>query len=151
KGKEVVAASRKELAAKEDALNQEVEARRGNIQRWQELGGLTGRILFAVLLLFVPSRWLLRLFLVPGVILFPLTYLELVKGEYWGFGGAVFVCGLRPGGGMSEMGAALAGVVRERSGGCGGAVRQVTSSPAARGSSSSRRGGPATSPPTSRR
>src|SRR5205823_3992556 len=102
-GQAQVAESRKEVAEKEDALSQEVEARRGNIQRWQELGGLTGRILFAVLLLFVPSRWLIRLFLIPGVILFPLTYLELVKGEYWVFATAIFFCGLLTVAQMSYM------------------------------------------------
>src|SRR5207248_1910073 len=54
---------------------QAVKARRGNIQRWQELGGLAGRIVLAVLLLFVPSRTLIRLFLVPGLVLLPVTYL----------------------------------------------------------------------------
>lgn len=76
------------------ALRQEVKAKRGNIQRWQELGGLTGRILFAILLLFVPSRTLLRVFLIPGIVLFPLTYLELIKGEYAVFATAIFFCGL---------------------------------------------------------
>ena len=56
-------------------------AKRGNIQRWQEIGGLTGRILFAILLVYVASRVLIRLFLLPGLILFPLTYLVLYQGE----------------------------------------------------------------------
>jgi MFS family permease len=73
---------------------QELRARRGNIQLWQELGGLTGRIILAVLLLFVPSRTLIRLFLIPGVILFPLTYLKLVNGDYLVFASAIFFCGL---------------------------------------------------------
>ncbi len=66
----------------------------GDIQRWQELGGLTGRILLALLVLVVPSRQLIRLFLVPGILLFPLTYLEVVKGEYAIFATAIFFCGL---------------------------------------------------------
>jgi len=73
---------------------QEVRARSGNIQRWQEIGGLAGRILLAVLLLFVPSRTLIRLFLVPGVILLPLTYFRLVNAEYTIFATAIFFCGL---------------------------------------------------------
>ena len=47
-----------------------------------EIGGLIGRILLAVLLLFVSSRWLLRLFLIPGMILYPITFFGLVQGEY---------------------------------------------------------------------
>ncbi|HJZ58538.1 MAG TPA: MFS transporter, partial [Gemmataceae bacterium] len=70
---------------------------------WQELGGLTGRILFAVLLVAVPSRTLLRLFLIPGVVLFPLTYLELVKGDYAIFATAIFFCGLLTVAQMSYM------------------------------------------------
>jgi len=70
-----------------------LKARRGNIQRWQELGGLAGRILLAVLLLSVPSRTLIRLFLVPGVILFPLTYFNLVHKDYTTFAVAIFFCG----------------------------------------------------------
>jgi hypothetical protein len=76
------------------AAAQAVKARRGNLQRWQELGGLAGRILLAVLLLFVPSRWLIRLFLIPGVVLFPLTYFRLVSGDYQVFATAIFFCGL---------------------------------------------------------
>jgi MFS family permease len=73
---------------------QAARARTGNIQRWQELGGLTGRILLAVLLLLVSSRTLIRLFLVPGVILLPLTYFRLVHADYWIFAVAIFFCGL---------------------------------------------------------
>jgi MFS family permease len=81
------------VVAQKDAA-EAIKARRGNIQRWQELGGLTGRIVLAILLIFVPSRLLLRLFLVPGVILFPLTYANLVKGDYVIFATAIFFCGL---------------------------------------------------------
>ncbi len=83
-------AAAQELQVAEDTLR----ARRGNIQLWQELGGLLGRILLAVLLLFVPSRTLIRLFLIPGVILFPLTYFKLVHADYTIFATAIFFCGL---------------------------------------------------------
>jgi MFS family permease len=69
-------------------------ARTGSIQLWQELGGLAGRILLAVLLIFLPSRILIRLFLVPGVFLFPITYFRLVHGDYFIFATAIFFCGL---------------------------------------------------------
>jgi MFS family permease len=91
--KRVVAARKAaapELAEHAEAL----KARRGNIQRWQEIGGLLGRILLAVLLLFVPSRALIRLFLIPGIVLFPLTYFHLVHEEYSIFAIAIFFCGL---------------------------------------------------------
>ena len=73
---------------------QAVRARSGNIQRWQELGGLAGRIVLAIFLLFVPSRALLRLFLVPGVVLLPVTYFRLVHADYFVFATAIFFCGL---------------------------------------------------------
>lgn len=85
--KTAVAAARRELA-------QDVKARRGDIQRWQEIGGLIGRITLAVLIVFVPSRALIRLFLIPGVVLFPVTYYELVRADYAVFAAAIFFCGL---------------------------------------------------------
>lgn len=66
----------------------------GDIQFWQELGGLAGRILLAVLVTMIPAGMLLRLILVPGILLFPLTYLEIVKMDYAIFAAAIFFCGL---------------------------------------------------------
>src|SRR5213078_1243492 len=68
--------------------------RRGDIQLWQELGGLTGRIILAILLLVLPSRLLLRIFLVPAIVSFPLTYANLVTSPYVVFATAIFFCGL---------------------------------------------------------
>lgn len=89
----------KKLAAKDlkeakAPIEQAINAKRGNIQRWQELGGLAGRILFAILLVYVASRVLIRLFLLPGLILFPVTYLVLFNGNYEVFATAIFFCGL---------------------------------------------------------
>ncbi|QEL13558.1 MFS transporter [Limnoglobus roseus] len=85
---------KKEVGAMRKALGEDVKARRGNIQRWQEVGGLVGRIILAVLLVFVPSRTLLRLFLVPGIVLLPVTYLFVREQEYTLFAAAIFFCGL---------------------------------------------------------
>jgi hypothetical protein len=87
-------AAAKNLKEAKAPIDQAVNEKRGNIQRWQELGGLTGRILFAILLVYVASRVLIRLFLVPGLILFPLTYLVLYQGNYEIFATAIFFCGL---------------------------------------------------------
>jgi MFS family permease len=84
----------KELAQAKIAVPQAIEAKRGNIQRWQEIGGLTGRILFAILLLYVASGRLIRIFILPGVILLPATYWVLFQGEYEVFATAIFFCGL---------------------------------------------------------
>jgi len=72
-----------------------VKARGNTIQLYQELGGLIGRILLAVLLLVaITHRSLLRLFVVPGLVLFPLTYLVLYHQSaevmQWG----ILFCGL---------------------------------------------------------
>jgi MFS family permease len=83
-------AAKAQLQEADDALS----IRRGHIQRWQELGGLAGRIALAVLLLFVPSRTLIRLFLIPGVILLPVTYFVLVHQDYVIFATSIFLCGL---------------------------------------------------------
>ena len=86
--------AKKELGAQKKALADDTKARRGDIQRWQEIGGLTGRILLAVLLTMLPSRTLIRLFLVPGIVLFPLAYLVLREQDYVIFAAAIFFCGL---------------------------------------------------------
>lgn len=88
------AAQAAKAAAAQKAAAQALKARRGNIQRWQEIGGLAGRILLAILLLFVSSHTLIRLFLIPGLVLFPLTYFRLVTADYFVFATAIFFCGL---------------------------------------------------------
>jgi MFS family permease len=70
------------------------EKHKSEIQLYQEIGGLTGRILLAILVSLLPTRLLLRLFLVPGIALFPLTYFELVTGDWMIFSIAIFFCGL---------------------------------------------------------
>jgi len=87
-------AAGKELAVARKPLVDAVEAKRGNLQRWQELGGLTGRVLFAILLMYVASQTLIRIFLLPGVVLLPITYLVLYQGDYTMFALAIFFCGL---------------------------------------------------------
>jgi MFS family permease len=100
-----VVAKEKEVKAAEEAKDPNAKAmrgaqtkfvqeRRGSIQLWQELGGLAGRIALAMLLMFVPARLLIRLFLIPGIVLFPLTYLNLVTNDYVIFASAIFFCGL---------------------------------------------------------
>lgn len=72
-----------------------VKARGNTIQLYQELGGLTGRILLALLLLVAITRQnLLRLFVVPGVILFPLTYWVLYHESAPAMQLGIFFCGL---------------------------------------------------------
>jgi hypothetical protein len=73
---------------------QAIKEKRGNIQRWQEIGGLTGRILLAALLVLIPSRLLIKLFILPAIVMYPLTYLRLFEAEYTAFATAVFFCGL---------------------------------------------------------
>jgi MFS family permease len=94
KAEKGVKAATKELAEARKPVTDAINAKRGNIQRWQELGGLTGRILFAILLTYVASRVLIRIFLLPGVVLFPVAYLVLYGGDYTVFSVAIFFCGL---------------------------------------------------------
>ena len=93
-GSEERAQAEKELEKAKGQVRQTILDKRGDMQRWQEIGGLLGRILVAVLLVYLSSRSLLVLFLVPGVILFPLTYGNLYYGDYAIFALAVFGCGL---------------------------------------------------------
>jgi hypothetical protein len=70
---------------------------RGNaVQFYQEMGGLSGRIALALLIAAaMPRRLLLRLFQVPGLVVFPLTYLFLFRQEpelfKWGMAAAGFL------------------------------------------------------------
>ncbi len=60
----------------------------------QELGGLIGRIVLALLLLTSISRGrLLRLFLVPGIVLFAITYTQLYHTGGTAFAAGIFLCG----------------------------------------------------------
>lgn len=48
----------------------------GSIQTWQEAGGLAGRMLLAVLAVYITSRRsLIRIFLLPGLVIVPLVFL----------------------------------------------------------------------------
>jgi MFS family permease len=72
-----------------------IKARGNVIQTYQESGGLIGRILLAILLVTAIShRALLRLFVIPGLALFPITYWMLYhqSGEAMQWG--IFFCGL---------------------------------------------------------
>jgi MFS family permease len=83
-----------QLQQAQTAVPRLIDDKRGQMQRWQEIGGLTGRILFALLVVYVASRVLIRLFLIPGLILFPLTYGVLYYGDFALFCVALFLCGL---------------------------------------------------------
>lgn len=86
-----IAANRKQQEPHDTPITQ-----MGNTaQLWQEMGGLTGRILLAILVVMIASRrQLLRMFLAPGLIAFPLTYYYLFREQPDLFVFGVFLCGL---------------------------------------------------------
>ena len=76
-------------------INDVVKQMTDKVQFRQEMGGLVGRILLAVLLIVGMSRVaLLKVFQIPALIILPLTYFKLfnIGGET--FLWAYFVCGL---------------------------------------------------------
>ena len=75
-------------------LKKAAQSKGATVQFWQELGGLTGRILLAVFVVYVAGRMLLRAFLLPGLILFPLTYLFFFREQPDLFILGIFFCGL---------------------------------------------------------
>ena len=86
-----IAANRKEQIPYDQPITQKGNA----AQLWQELGGLTGRVLLAILVVMVASRrLLLRSFLIPGLIIFPLTYYYLFRQQPDLFTFGLFLCGL---------------------------------------------------------
>jgi MFS family permease len=81
---------------KQEPFDTAIKARGNKVQFWQEMGGLAGRIALAFLLVVaITRRTLLRLFLLPGLLVFPLTYLYLFKSEpdlfVWGIAAAGFL------------------------------------------------------------
>lgn len=79
----------------QEPFDNATKARGNTLQTYQETGGLAGRIILAGLLLVAISRRaLLRLFLIPGLILFPVTYWvcyhQSAAAMQWG----IFFCGL---------------------------------------------------------
>ena len=90
-----VAAQIKENFVKQKPINDVVKNMSDKVQFRQEMGGLVGRILLAVLIIIGISRvTLLKIFQVPALIVLPLTYFVFFKD-----GGEVFLwsyafCGL---------------------------------------------------------
>ncbi|MDY3554706.1 MFS transporter [Gemmata sp. JC717] len=75
--------------------DQQIRDKGDLMQFWQEMGGLVGRILLAALLVVILNRRvLLRVFQVPGLVAFPLTYYFLFRDQPDLFAFGVFVCGL---------------------------------------------------------
>jgi hypothetical protein len=82
--------------AKQERADTIVKTRGKDVQLWQELGGLLGRIALAVLLAVVIRKGtLLRLFQAPGLILVPLTYYWLFRDQpglfHWGIFAVGFI------------------------------------------------------------
>ena len=68
--------------AKQEGPDTIVKTRGKDIQFWQELGGLFGRIALALLLAVVVRKgMLLRIFQVPGLVVLPLTYYWLFREQ----------------------------------------------------------------------
>jgi MFS family permease len=80
---------------KQEPLDKAVKERANSAQLWQEMGGLVGRLLLAVLVvLAVARRTLLRFFLIPGLLAVPLTYFSLYHGGGASLNWGIAVCGL---------------------------------------------------------
>ena len=76
-------------------LQSAINARGEQVQLRQEIGGLTGRILLAILVVLIASsRTLLRVFVVPGLIVLPVTYFALYHQSANVFSAGIFCCGL---------------------------------------------------------
>ncbi len=73
----------------------QVTAQGERVQFCQEIGGLTGRILLAILVVVaIARRALLRVFVVPGLLMLPLTYFALYHSTSVAFSAGIFMCGL---------------------------------------------------------
>ena len=109
---EKAAAEGKKLGPKELGAikGNTTDAITGRVQTWQEMGGLLGRVLLAVLAVQVASRrTLFRLFQIPSLFLIPGLYWWLsnnlnTAGSLWTFQIAVFLAGVLVVGQMSFWG-----------------------------------------------
>jgi MFS family permease len=80
--------------AKQEPSDDIIKKRGNTIQLWQEMGGLIGRIALALLLaLSIRRGVLLRMFLVPGLVMFALTYLNLYQSAPEFFAWGIAACG----------------------------------------------------------
>jgi MFS family permease len=80
---------------KQQPINKDVQAVSNNLQFYQEMGGLAGRILLAVLIIVgIARRSLLRVFQFPAVIVLPVTYFVLFPKGGDAFMWAYALCGL---------------------------------------------------------
>ncbi|MEO7297160.1 MAG: MFS transporter [Verrucomicrobiota bacterium] len=79
----------------QEPLDRKIKEVGNKMQGFQETGGLVGRILLAILLLAViPHRALLRIFVVPGLLMLPITYWILYHTSTPAMQWGIFFCGL---------------------------------------------------------
>lgn len=91
--------------AKQDPSDTAVKKVTGNVQFWQETGGLLGRIALALLVVTAIKRGLLlRLFLGPGLFLYALTYGVLFHSSSETFQWGIALCGFMTVAQFSYMG-----------------------------------------------
>ena len=80
---------------KVEPLDKLVKERGNTVQFRQEMGGLTGRIILAVLVVTaITRRRLLQLFIVPGLAALPLAYFHFYHVGGAAFDWSIFLCGL---------------------------------------------------------
>jgi MFS family permease len=76
-------------------LQSQILAGGEKVQMRQETGGFIGRVLLAILVVAIASkRTLLRVFVVPGLLVLPLTYFSLYHQSASVFAWGIFACGL---------------------------------------------------------
>jgi len=77
------------------AITDQVRNKGNDVQLWQEMGGLTGRVLLAILAVIIVSRQrLLRIFQVPGLFIIPLVFLFPARENIELLKVGMFVAGL---------------------------------------------------------
>lgn len=94
-GREKILKGLGDLREQQQPLDDAVKQRGNHAQLFQELGGLVGRILLALLLLTaIPRGRMLRIFILPGLLIAPLLYSTLYHSGGAGFDWGIFVLGL---------------------------------------------------------
>jgi hypothetical protein len=80
---------------KVEPLDKQVKERGNTVQLKQEIGGLVGRIILAILVVTaIARRTLLQLFIIPGLVVLPLAYFNLYHTGGSTFDWSIFFCGM---------------------------------------------------------
>lgn len=93
--KPALVAKVKQGVGEQKKISDKIKQAGNKVQLYQEIGGLVGRVLLAILVLYVVGKGnLLRVFQIPGLLIVPLVFYALAKTNVDTLGWGLFLAGL---------------------------------------------------------